>query len=66
MLVPFLGLLAMLIVMPVVAQQQTPTCDQLRQMLQQGYSIQDLEKMARQRGVPEQTIQDYRRKCHLG
>lgn len=55
----------MLVITSVVAQQSAPTCDQLRAMLRQGYTIQDLEKMARKRGVPEDTIQDYRKKCHL-
>ena len=65
MLGSFIGLLAMLVIMPVVAQQQAPTCDQLRQMLKQGHTIQDLEKMARQRGIPEKVIQDYKVRCHL-
>jgi hypothetical protein len=53
--------------MLLVSAMSPPTlsCEQLRQMMQ-GHTLQEVEQMARQYGIPEDVIRDYRRKCHLG
>lgn len=66
---PFPILLVIFVLLSVGRAESAPmpqlSCDQIRQMMQ-GHSLDEAIAEARQRGVPEQVIRRYIRRCHLG